>query len=248
MRVDGGVVYGPGKYGSAVSFVLGDAGHTTAIYYDRTALPDAGGASDAGQPGDGGPNVHPEAEGTVAYWYRRTAAGSSTTSHVRPMMFNGAVDVGPIVARDGSRFGLWDDLGGEPLLVASLPSLVPFYRDMEGFDHVAAAWRRSNDAGATPLLRLAINGGFGEVVRDGGFDAALADAMPSEAGNLPYRMQSVREFPKEGRAQSLRIGGLPATSPQGLFDDVAVWERALSFEEMGALYRSAVSLKEACRL
>jgi hypothetical protein len=242
-RPDGGISFADGRYAEAVSLVAGDAG-AMAVFYDREdAGPDAAPTT---------PIIYPEQEGTLAYWYRRTAPITSTFAcHVRPFGASNSA-LGIVIAKQGSQFGLWTNLGGQPVLTFSEEQLAPFMRGTD-FDHIAMAWRTGDaDAGKASLARLAINGGLGEIVADGGYDAeavVAADASPDDAGNprFPYRAESTTPFPG-GSLRTLRIGGVASTAPQGSFDDLAIWNRVLSFEEIAELYESGSDLRSVCGL
>lgn len=225
-----------GRFGRALSLVS-TTGQGALVYYDR---------------GDGGaPVVYPEAEGTLAYWFKPTAEATNTRVHVRPLG-SGTASAGLAIASVGGSFGLWTDLGGARVLTFSEADLSPFLRASD-FDHLAFVWKRGDvDAGAPFLARLAVNGGSGEVIGDASVDAAqFADASTDDAGNVrvPYRAQTNAPWPEAfAPLATLRLGGVAQTSAQGAFDDLAVWSRALSFEEIEALYRSGASVRDRCGL
>lgn len=235
-RDAGGVSLVPGRFGSGLSLV-DTARQGALVFYDR---------------GDGGvPPIYAETEGTLAYWYKRTAEGTGQRSHVRPLG-GGTAAAGLVVASVGGTFGLWTDLGGDRVLAFSEADLSPFVRGAD-FDHFAFGWKRGDvDAGASPLARMVVNGGAGDPIGDASVDAAqFADATPDDAGNLrvPYRAQT--SAPWEDRLSpfsTLRLGGVTSTSAQGVFDDLTLWNRVLTFEEVGALYRGGASVRALCKL
>lgn len=248
VRPDTGVRLAEGKFERGVELTNTTDGGAPAVFFDRASADAGDGGGDGGDAGPP-PVVYPEREGSVAYWYRRTApsARSVLESHVRPL---GRGRPGLVMARENDDFGLFTDLSGPPVLVLSVTELAPYLR-AGGFDHVAYAWRASDaDAGVRSLARLAVNGGLGAVLADAGADAAApSDAGPSDAGELrlPYRAETARPHGVAGLLDTLRLGGVPGTAPQGVFDDFVVWDRALSFDEMAAVFRAGVDVGTACR-
>ena len=47
---------------------------------------------------------------------------------------------------------------------------------------------------------------------------------------------------------NLRVGGIVTTTPVGLLDDLAIWGRALSFEEIAEIYKSKAPIRQRCGL
>lgn len=246
---DAAVPLASGRFGNAAALRGAvDGGGIASIFFDRR---DAGDGGDGGADEAGSAMIYPEAEGTLAFWYRQTDLSTNFRSFIRPYGL-GSSRAGLTVASENGQFGLWGDLGGQALLTFAEADIAPFLRGSD-FDHYAYAWKRANpDAGQPPFASLILNGGLGEVFADGGFDAAAyADAAPDDAGNLfvPYRARTTRTWPVSlGQLVTLRVGGVVGTAPQGSFDELAIWNRVLSLEELAELYKSTLSLRDACHL
>jgi len=183
--------------------------------------------------------VYSQAQGTIAFWFRRVVAQSNpNVAYVRPAT-NVPVtrSAGLNLARTANAFGLFEELGGQPVLVFNAAVVRQFLRDVE-FDHYAHAWRKGTDAGQDFLAMLALNGGSGEIFGDAGLDAARFDAQPDDAGNVraPYRGVSTVPWGPYAPLVAVRIGGTFATAPDGDMDDFAIWSRVLSFDEIAELY------------
>ena len=204
---------------------------------------------------DGGAAVFPDDEGTLSMWVR----GSITDG--TPVFYRsvGSLPPDPLVAAGltlvstGGQFGLVHTPPSSAVRnIHTFPvsAFRPYLRQGE-FNHFATAWRRGDASGPTALL--AINGGLGEILTDAGPDAsdAYRDAAPTDAGSLrvPYRGYSSAKWDYDASSRALRLGApVQDNVPQGTIDDVAVWSRVLSFDEIAATYTSGISIREACRL
>jgi hypothetical protein len=158
---------------------------------------------------------------------------------------------GVILANYAGSFGVIHEPGGAGIQFIHTfpPSVVrPYLRDGD-FNHLVTAWRRG--ASAKPTAYLVLNGGLGEVLSDAGIDAPdYRDAQPNDAGRLavPYRGYASSPWDYDASTVAFRVGGNGPNSPQGTFDDLAVWSRVLSFEEMADVYRAGVSIGTACHV
>jgi hypothetical protein len=230
-----------GHFGGALSLVVdgGGAGGTdgAVVFYDRD---EAGTAT-----------VYPQAEGTLAFWFRKVAPTSAASVLYRPLANPVLLTPGGLVLSDfNARFGLYADLGGAPVLVFDDAVIQPFLRSGD-YNHFATSWREANDGGQGALARMVLNGGDGEVFADGGGDAAsYGDGAPDDAGNVrvPYRGQTTALWPRYAPLGTLRLGGTSLTTPQGVMDDLVIWNRVLGVDEISALYRSQAAVSVTCKL
>jgi hypothetical protein len=126
----------------------------------------------------------------------------------------------------------------------------PYLRHGE-FNQFVTAWRRGATDGG-PTAYLVINGGLGERFDDAGPEAGdpYIDAQPNGWGlAVPYRGYSNAEWDVDASARALRFGSAsPLSMIQGAIDDVAVWNRVLSFSEIEEMYKAGVSIGSACKL
>ena len=66
---------------------------------------------------------------------------------------------------------------------------------------------------------------------------------------MPYRGYTSAPWDYDASTSALRLSGPQVSSTlQGIVDDVAVWNRVLSLEEMEATYRSGRAIGEVCPL
>lgn len=237
---DAGIALDAGRFGGGA--VLEPSGSASSILYDQ----DAG---DAAPPASA--FAYPLRVGSVAFWFKRTAPPpSSYLSFIRPYSSGGPS--GAVISVSKGQLGIWRDLSNGPILIVRETSMRPFIRGAD-FDHYAFAWRSVGADAGTPIARLAINGGTGEVLFDAGADASSTpDASPDDAGNIstPYRAQRVGPFVmNELSLTRMRVGGTAATTPGGVIDDLVAWDRLLDFDEMEALYESskAGSIRSVCK-
>jgi hypothetical protein len=210
---------------------------------------------------DGGSPVFPD-DGTLSMWTTASIAANPgdfpifyrPATNVPPVLLP-TVSAGPLLTTYAGQFGLLDEPpGGGPVLLHAFPTsaVQPYLRRGE-FNQFVTAWRRgATDAG--PTVYLVINGGLGERFDDAGADAGdpYRDAQPNEAGSLPVPYQgysSTRWDDSDASARALRFGSpAPNSMLQGTIDDVAVWDRVLSFSEIEDMYKAGVSIGQACHL
>lgn len=216
---------------------------------------DAGGDAGASMYllGLAGPLAFPDETGTISVWYRGDGLSSTGTTPVLHRRLangpgEGIVGAGLALVSLGGRLGLVNTLANgmnDTLLTFPMSEVRPFLRP-NAFNHFSTSWRRG-DAGGEPTATLVINGGTGAVFQDGGTD--YADASIS-GGNLlvPYRGFTSRLWNNDAGGTSLRLGGTGQSVPQGDFDDLVVHDRVLSFEEVEAMVRANLPMREACRL
>lgn len=234
-----------GRFGNALELAAdaGDDEAGAAVYFANRA---------------GGAPVFPDAEGTLAMWVRRydqVLPIQGARVYYRPV---GALPPaaltpsGPTLAEYDTKFGLLDARPDRTrdLLTFSLPEARRYLRP-NAPNHFVTAWRRGDASG--PTAYLVINGGTGERFDDAGPDATdpYADASPNEAGALlvPYRGYTSAPWDYDASTSALRLSGPQVSSTlQGIVDDVAVWNRVLSLEEMEATYRSGRAIGEVCPL
>ncbi len=230
-------VVGSGHFGGAASLIVDGGIDSASTFFQQE---------------DGGPEIYSQQEGTMAFWFRRVLPQSNVVAYVRPSAVKPpmARAAGLTLSRSNNVFGLFEELGAQPVLVFNFNVVRQFLRDTE-FDHYAHAWRKGTDAGENFLATLALNGGSGTVFGDAGFDAAgYADAQPDDAGNvaIPFRGVSTRPWGPYDPLLAVRIGGTYATAPQGEMDDLAIWNRVLSFEEIAELYTRTESIGVTCNV
>jgi hypothetical protein len=226
-----------GRFGGGVALIA-DAGARNpmaAVYFARE---------------DGGPPVYPEAEGSLAVWYNGVHINTEMPILYRPVATLPPAPLqaaGLLLMSSGAQFGLFD-ARDFPVLTFPTSAVGPYLRD-DTFNHFVTSWR--GDAGGAPTAYLTINGGLGEVV----FDAGVAipdyhDAVPTDAGELhvPYRGYTSRPWNNNASAVALRVGGPTVNAPNGIADDLALWNRVLTFDEIAALYRANTPIGQVCRL
>lgn len=205
---------------------------------------------------DGGQPVFPEHEGSLAMWIRGNITEGQPVYYrpVGSLPPDTLVSAGLSLVTTGGRFGLASSQPGLPMeLIHAFPvaSVRPYVRQ-DDFNHVATSWRRGDAAG--PTAYLTINGGQGErFSKDASADAAdpFADAGPDDAGTLaiPYRGYTSTHWDHDASAVALRLGAPNLlNAPDATIDDTAVWDRVLSFDEVAAVYKAGVSIREACHL
>lgn len=222
-----------GKFGGALSLVR-DAGK-----------PDAGAAhyflaTDAGNP-------WPADVGSISLWYRAVPGGAPS-----PVLYRPVASLPPAPLRTAGltfvldfsgRSGLYGP-GSDTIFTFPIARLTPFLRNGE-YNQFFAAWQRP-DGGTNPSAYIALNGGLGVEYSDAGL--TYPDAA-DDAGELdvPYRGFTRVPWTSEGPPVGLRLGGPGGNAPDGTIDDLAVWNRILSFEEVAALYNASQSLGTACK-
>lgn len=204
---------------------------------------------------DGGPPVFPESQGTLSIWY------SGIPTAAMPVLYRPVVALPPAPLETAGLalagfppfFGLVHQPpgGGQTNILAFQKTSVRPYLDDVDFNHFVTAWRRG-DAGGAPTAMMALNGGLGKIF-DAGPDAPdYSDASPTEAGALlvPYRGYASTTWDYDASVSpiALRIGGTSVNAPQGIADDLAVWDRVLSFDEMAAMYDAKQPIAAVCHL
>lgn len=231
--VYGGAALVPtGRFGGSVALLPGTEGAW--LYYSE-------------QPGA---FEFPAAEGSIAMWTRLPIDAPQAGG----IYFRAVADVdagtglslpvGLILQHTSpTRFGLKSEGSGGTLFDFPWASVKPHLR-RDGLNHFAVAWR-STDAGG-PTAYLAINGGTGERYDDAGPDASV---FVDDAGNTTYHAVTSKVWGYLKDPTAVRLGGsVPPTAPNADIDELAVWNRVLSFEEMDALHRSPVALAAACKI
>lgn len=210
VRPVAGVGAATGHFGGAVALGGIDGGSPAdggaMVYYDTP---------------DGGTSFYPQQEGTIAFWFHQVASARPLAALVRPLTSLGTLlPAGPAVAREAPApgFGLYENLGDQPIVTMTDRERAPYVRQGD-FNHYVTAWRRAVDGGPPPIALIAVNGGTGDVLADGGADAGTdEDAGTDDAGNvrLPYFKRRVNaRFPSYGPPRSVRIGGNTTTTPHG---------------------------------
>lgn len=244
-----------GKFGGSVALTNPDGG-------------DGGGAAVYYRSEDGGAFPWP-ASGTISYWYRGSALHQQPSAgpvFVRALGSNAdeaIVPGGLVVTRMGAQgFGVFESTQSTTRQAVTVPAadIWPFVKESE-FNHFAVGWREvtGNDPDAPrSWARLAVNGGIGEVMTppptpadagsvapDGG---AAGDAGGEDGGTFsPYRVERPYEWSATPKA-TFRVGGTALSAPQGEIDDVVMWDRMLSFDEIAEVYRAGASVAAVCGL
>jgi hypothetical protein len=236
-----------GKFGGATSLLDdGGLGDGAAVYYDT--------------PPDGGVPWFSNDVGTVSLWYRGKAFSGLPSPPYAPVFWRAMGSIPPGLVLGGgltfvlvnpNQFGLVNTPPNgvqQYILTFPLASIQPYLSDGE-YNHFVTAWQRG-DAAPPPTAVMMINGGTGKV-----FDAAIdapsyADAQPDDAGDLlvPYRAIRSRPWDSDASALAFRLGGTGNSSSEGEIDDVAVWNRVLSLDEMQAVYTANAPIGEVCKL
>jgi hypothetical protein len=230
-----------GKFGGALSLIhdAGDVDAGAAHYFLATA---------SGNP-------WPEEIGSLSIWYR-AAPGTPALAPVlyRPLasLPPNSLDNNPLRTA-GLAFYLRNDIGDviglhekstSSVFVFSVAAMAP-YLEPNAYNHFFTAWQHA-DAGPTAFI--AVNGGLGTAFGDAG--AGYPDASPDTNGDLrvPYRGFTSRPWVSEGPPVGLRLGGLNTNTPDGTFDDLVIWNRVLSFEEVAAVYSAGRPVGEVCKI
>jgi hypothetical protein len=229
-----------------------------AAFRPDAAVADGGAAMYFVRP-EGGAPVFPDEEGTLSMWVRTPISGSDPL--MAPVFHRAVGNVPPTpVEPTGltlvalrTQFGLvHTPAGAQVVLLHTFPpaEVKPYLRD--DYNQLVTAWRRGDTPG--PTAYLAINGGLGERFDDAGPNATdpYADTQVDDAGALrvPYRgFSSTKWDYPDASTLALRLGApTPQNAIEGDVDDVAVWSRVLSFAEIADLYKSGMSIKQACQL
>jgi hypothetical protein len=238
-----------GKFGGALSLVRDASTSDTlqegaALYFQAT---------DAGNP-------WPDTVGSLSVWFRSAPEGRPQFPVLyRPVgsfppdallptglafyLLHGDLDAASPADDD---MGLYQNTAGNPdlhrVLTFPIGEVAPFLRAGD-YNHYFTAWRNA-DAG--PTAYMALNGGLG-VVFDGSApsypDAASGGELP-----VPYRGFTSKVWTSPNAPIGLRLGGVGTNSPEGLIDDLVVWNRVLSFDEAAAVYTAGKAVGEVCKL
>jgi len=230
-----------GKFAGSASLPLdGSAGDGSAVYWYT--------------PPDGGVPWFLNEKGTVSLWYRGPALDDNVGSPVFWRVTD-SIPPQPVVGGGvafvlfAGQFGIFDtppNAGQVALLTFPRTSVLPYVQP-GAFNHFVTGWMRGDGGGPSALL--AINGGKGTTYGDAGPDP-YADASPNDAGDLlvPYRAYRSRRWDSDASALAFRIGGTTSSAPDGETDDVAVWNRVLSFDEVSAVYSANAPIGDVCKL
>ena len=106
----------------------------------------------------------------------------------------------------------------------------PFLRTND-YNHYFASWRQ----GTAPTAFIALNGGLGAVLGTP-TDAVYPDAGTNGELRVPYRGFTSLPWIPGAEPTGLRLGGPGNNAPEGFYDDLVIWNRVVSFEELAALY------------
>lgn len=196
---------------------------------------------------DGGVSPWP-VTGSLSVWFR------STGTPQIPVLYRPVATVPPYTTENPARFaGLGyylrfapanEDLVGLTTTVNGLQS--PFlmvdsgdtttYLKPNEFNHFFTAWNQSS----APTAVMALNGGLGKNF-GGGADVTYAN------GQTPFKATSTNAWAAE-RATGVRLGGSSNNSPEGIYDDLVIWNRVLSFAEVASVYNSNAPVGTTCKL
>lgn len=238
-----------GKYGGAASLVQTDTSGAQLFFLV-----------------DGGVSPYPEKVGSLAVWYRQ-APGKTPFI---PVLYRPVANLPPYVGglktaglafylrfdppaggsptpRDliGLVHVIPDGMGGtknDPVLMVDSGATTTYLRQGE-FNHYFASWNQSS----SPTAVFALNGGVGT-----NFGGGTAETYPD--ANTPFRATTAGPWGSEGAPVALRLGGAGAAqanqsnSPEGFYDDLVVWNRAVPLDQLAALYNSAKPVGEVCKL
>ncbi len=194
-------------------------------------------------------NPWPEQKGSFAVWFR-SAPGASPP--VAPVLYR-PVATPPEAAtletaglafflrHDGvDEIGLFERSGGAPqtdrVLSFNIDDVSSFLQAGQ-YNHYFAAW----DKTGPPTALFALNGGLGRTF-NGTETGTFTD------GGAPFRAETTRSWVSEGEPVGVRLGGKGQNSPQGLYDDLVIWNRVVSFAEVAALFSSGKAVGDICQL
>jgi hypothetical protein len=242
-QTTGGVSQVPqGKFGGALSLVHDPANTTdgAALYFISQ---------------NGGASPWPEDVGSLAVWYRQAPGTAWGANPLAPVLYRPVATLPPApLATAGLAFYLFDDADRsaglyemvtdpqnpqKAILTTDIDSQLPFLRG--DFNHYFTAWQKN----AAPTAYFAVNGGLG--IRT---DGTAAAAPTPGAGELhsPFKGYTSAPWASQGPAVGVRLGGVGTNTPDGLFDDLVIWNRIVSFDELAALYKATTSVGDTCKL
>lgn len=197
-------------------------------------------------------NPWPRDAGSIALWFR-VAPGATPEIPVlyRPI---GSAPAAPLVTSGltfylrndiRNQLGLYEEGGGDAaneVLTFDVANAAPFLRTND-YNHYFASWRQ----GTAPTAFIALNGGLGAVLGTP-TDAVYPDAGTNGELRVPYRGFTSLPWIPGAEPTGLRLGGPGNNAPEGFYDDLVIWNRVVSFEELAALYGSGKSVGEACKI
>jgi hypothetical protein len=190
----------------------------------------------------------PAAAGSLSIWYRAVPGGAEAGVLYRPV-----ASVPPArLQTSGLAFFLRLDIGDPttglveqattPVLMFPESDVAPFMRP-KAFNHFFTAWR--NDT--APTAFFALNGGTGQAFGDAsGIDQP--DAAVDGELRAPYRAFTSQPWTAGADPIALRLGGFGTNAPEGTVDDLAVWNRVLSFDEARAVFAADTPIGTACNI
>jgi hypothetical protein len=198
----------------------------------------------------------PDDVGSLAVWYKQTpgtvwgSAGETAPVLYKPVaavqgLPEPSAGLGFYLFFDGTATtGLFDlsGPGQQEILTVPQASTAPYVRAND-FNHYFTAWNRT---GAGPTALFAVNGGSGIEVASG-----TADPQPPDSGAEQlsgFKAFTSTPWASEGPAVALRLGGQPNNNSDGIYDDLVVWNRVLSFEEAAAVFAATTAVGAACHL
>lgn len=223
---------GEGKFGQGLAMTDNATGNGAALYYV-------------------GSDVWPAERGSIAMWFKESPGGSQAPTLYRPVGTIPSPQTGTTLVPSGLGYYLHNDNGDvaglvesnqSPVLMYPTSSVDPFLRPGD-FNHFFAAWQR----GGTPTAFSAVNGGTGEAFGDTTGIDTPTEPTGGELRN-PFRGYTSEPWDPGAAPAGLRIGGIQTNSPEGVVDDLVVWDRIVSFEELAALYASGKPVGETCKL
>jgi hypothetical protein len=174
---------------------------------------------------DGG-FVYPQSAGTMALWFRPNWAFPSASQRNlgKPVLdqSTGANTCGPALEITSAGVGISNTNSGGAATVAGIATADAGASWVDrGWNHLAGTWHLS-----PPKLTFTLNGGG-----DGGAIHAESTATwaPQFAGTVAFFRLDSPTFPNDG-----------------YFDDVAIWSRELTVDEIAAIYASPIPIGDAC--
>jgi hypothetical protein len=248
----GDTIYGRGGVTQTAS---GKFGPGLSLMHDASAADD--GAALYYVAGSAG-NPWPESTGSLAVWYRQ-APGTvwGAPAQEAPVLYRPVVTLPPATLQTAGLayflFGFASDTAAgvsgliersgvdqHPFLAFDQSAQAPYLRPND-FNHYFAAWQ----VNVAPTAFYAINGGLG---------VALNGAAPTypegDGGELhtPYKSFTSVQWVSEGRPIGFRLGGTGSNTPDGTLDDLVIWNRVITFDELAAVYSANRPVGDVCKL
>jgi hypothetical protein len=245
--------FAPEVGGSKLTFQGNATANAVGKFGAGVALPNAAvnpGAVVAFEDPNGGALAYPDVVGTVSLWYRGSALESDTQTKV---LFAPQSSSAPMLVAVDNVFGVVLSHFGAPayeqLLTFGKTAIVP-YVDAGKFNHFVTGWRRGPGSGPTALF--AVNGGLGTQFTPDPNASTYMNAQPTPGGDLlvPYRGYTSKVWNADANSSTTKfwLGGTSLAAPRGEIDDVAIWNRVLSFDEVAAVYNANMPVWQACKL